>query len=120
MKIEKRFISFFLLVFLVLLFSYPIIAISDPSTSTPVIGHLHARDKIVTITSGSDGPVFSVKSSNGDKLADLLSIYELIARFPDLENVVKRGIAGNDASLGPEYMRKYRRNPKLLSKPWDL
>ena len=109
------------LVILFLIFSYSVPAISDPSTPNPapVIGHLHARDKIVTISSGVSGPIYSVKSLDGNILAELLSIYELYSQFPSLEEVVKRGIAGNDASLGPDYMRKSRQKTGLSSKPWD-
>ncbi len=73
------------------------IAPASPSTETesaePVVGHLKTRDKVITIRTGAAGPLYTVTSENGTVLATDLSPAELSARFPDLERVVKSGIA---------------------------
>ena len=79
---------------------------SGPSAETsdnPVIGHLQTRNKLITIRTGADGPLYSVKSKEGKILAVDLPATELSARFPELKKVVERGFAGDDASLRPRY-----------------
>jgi len=58
-----------------------------------VIGHLQTIDKFITIRTGPDGPLYTVKSDSGKVLAVDLSIRELSAKFPELEAVVEKGVA---------------------------
>ncbi len=59
----------------------------------PVVGHLKTRDKLITIRTGNDGPLYTVKSEDGTVLAVDLPPDELSVKFPDLKNVVEGGIA---------------------------
>ena len=68
-----------------------------------VIGHLKTRDKMITIRTGPDGPLYTVESEDGKILAVDLPAAELSAKFPELKDVVERGIAGEDASIDPRY-----------------
>ncbi len=82
-------------------------SISNPANNVPadqieeggVIGHIQTRDKTITIRSGSDGPLYTVKSVDGKVLAVDLSLDDLYAEFPDLKEIVENGLAGDDASL---------------------
>ena len=64
-----------------------------------VIGYLHTRDKVVTISAGSKGKVYTVKDKNGKTLAAGLSERDFEAKYPALHGQIKNGLAGNDASL---------------------
>ena len=73
--------------------------LSAKTPANPVIGHLKMRDKLITIRTGSVGPLYTVKSEDGKVLAVDLDSAELSARFPELKDVVERGFAdwaGND------------------------
>jgi hypothetical protein len=81
---------------------------SDPGPSTsgvsregdnqlPVIGHVEFRDQMVTILSGSNGPLYTVTAKDGQRLAAQLGELELHARFPDLYQKMKASMAANDA-----------------------
>ena len=82
-------------------------AVSNPADNTPtdqieegaVIGYIQTRDKTITIRSGSDGPLYTVKSIDGKVLAVDLPLDDLYAEFPDLKEIVENGLAGDDASL---------------------
>jgi hypothetical protein len=71
----------------------------DHSSGRAVIGHLKTRDKVITILTGRGGPLYTVKTADGKVLAEQLPEHELYAKFPDLKEVVDRGLAGNDARL---------------------
>ena len=74
---------------------------SKPSRQTsagPVIGHLETRDKKITIRTGSDGPLYTVKSESGKILAVDLPAGELSDRFPELKDIVERGIVDHARS----------------------
>lgn len=59
-----------------------------------VIGHLKTRGMWTTIRAGSHGPLFTVKSMDGEEiLATNLSEEELAHAFPELEFVLNRGLA---------------------------
>lgn len=73
-------------------------AISDQSSGEAVIGQIKTRDKVIVIRSGADGQIYTVKSEDGDLLADDLNTEELNKKFPELKDVVENGLAG-DASL---------------------
>jgi len=68
---------------------------SNPSRQTSaglVIGHLETRDRMITVRTGSDGPLYTVKSESGKILAVDLPAGELSDRFPELKDVVEHGI----------------------------
>ena len=64
-----------------------------------VIGHLQSRDKIVTISKGQKGTVYTVKNKDGKTLNANLSEKDFEAKYPTLYEQVKYGLAGNDATL---------------------
>ena len=64
-----------------------------------LIGFLHTRTLIVSIQVSTVGPVYSVKTFDGEWLAIALSKKTLLARFPDLQQTLDSGIAANDARL---------------------
>jgi hypothetical protein len=66
---------------------------SDKASGNPVVGHLKTRDNFITIRTGPDGPLYTVKSKSGRVLAVDLSATELSAKFPDLGKMVERGLA---------------------------
>lgn len=68
-------------------------ALPVQESSTPVVGHLKTREKVITIRSGRDGPLYTVKSEDGTVLAVDLSAEDLSAKFPKLKGVVEGGIA---------------------------
>jgi len=91
----------------------PIVSQVTPAVSTPesqqpafrqqsanhaVIGHLTTRDKVITILTG---PLYTVKTADGKVLAEQLQERELYSKFPELEEVLERSLAGNDARLVP-------------------
>ncbi|MDB9822292.1 hypothetical protein OAC89_01150 [Deltaproteobacteria bacterium] len=77
------------------------LVISSERAHGPVIGHLKTRDKLITIRLGSDGPLYTVKSHDGKVIAMDLPADELYAQFPELKDMVERGIAGW-ATIDPE------------------
>lgn len=72
--------------------------ISNQSSGDPVIGQIRTKDKVLIIRSGAEGRNYTVKSKDGDLLADDLNTGELEARFPELKDVIENGLAG-DASV---------------------
>lgn len=72
--------------------------ILDQSSGNGVIGQIQTRNKVIIIRSGADGQIYTVKSKEGDILADDLNAEELNAKFPELKEVVENGLAG-DASV---------------------
>ena len=71
-------------------------------SNVPVIGHLKTRDKLITIRTGSDGPLYTVKSKDGTVLAVNLPAEDLYAMFPELKDLMERGIA-DWAGLDPKF-----------------
>ncbi|MFC1451818.1 PEGA domain-containing protein [Verrucomicrobiota bacterium] len=72
------------------------------SSACPSIGHLRTRDKLITIRTGPDGPLWTVRSDSGAVLAEDLSAAALSAKFPELRDVVEGGIA-DWAGISPEH-----------------
>lgn len=72
--------------------------ISDQTSGDTVIGQIRTKDKVLIIRSGADGRHYTVKSKDGDLLADDLNTAELETSFPELKDVVENGLAG-DASV---------------------
>lgn len=83
------------------IFTPPKVTVAEPkhieppreTSANPAIGHLKTRDKLITIRIGSDGPVYTIKTEDGTILAVDLPEKELSAKFPELKDVVERGIA---------------------------
>ncbi|MBN1625415.1 MAG: hypothetical protein JW944_02735 [Deltaproteobacteria bacterium] len=72
--------------------------ISDQSSGDTLIGEIRTKDKVLIIRSGEGVRHYTVKSKDGDILADDINTGELEIRFPELNDVVENGFAG-DASL---------------------
>ncbi len=66
-----------------------------------VIGYLESRNRTVTILRSSQGTVYTVKTKDGKTLAKKLKDKDLQAKYPDLYDQIKNGLAGNDATLRP-------------------
>ncbi len=65
----------------------------------PIIGFVIKGDKTVIVFSGSNGPLYTVESEQGRTLATYITENELLARFPDLEKLIKYGVTHYDATL---------------------
>ena len=63
------------------------------------IGHLESRDRIITITKGPKGPLYTVKTKDGKIIAKKIDEKNLQAKYPDIYYQIKTGIAGNAAGL---------------------
>jgi hypothetical protein len=77
--------------------------------ANPGIGQLKTKDKLITIRTGHDGPLYSVKSNDGKVLAVDITSSELSAEFPELKEVVERSLA-DWAGLD----QKYRQGPNQI------
>jgi hypothetical protein len=64
-----------------------------------VIGHLHFKDKIVTVSRGPKGTLYTITTKDGKTLATKLEEKDLQAQYPDVYHQIKSGVAGNDAAL---------------------
>lgn len=80
----------------------------------PVIGHLEKRDKIITIRTGPDGPLYTVETKDGKILAVNLPAEKLFAEFPELKNVLERGLAIDDATLRSGDMEDLKAEPIVI------
>jgi hypothetical protein len=65
----------------------------NPENELPVIIHLEKRNEIVTITSGHDGLLYSVRNKDGRMLGQNLSEQELRAKLPDIYHSLKKSYA---------------------------
>jgi hypothetical protein len=65
----------------------------DNSLAGPVIGHLKTNDKLITVRVGQDGTVYKVTSNEGVVLAVDLPEKDLVAKFPELKEVIEQGVA---------------------------
>jgi hypothetical protein len=76
-------------------------AATGPTAPAPlsVIGHLEFRNQTVTIYASPQGPRYSIRSKQGILIAREISDAELAAKYRDLYQAVKTGLAGNDARL---------------------
>ena len=72
---------------------------SKDMSGYPVLGHLKTKDKFITIRTGPDGPLYTVKSKDGKTLAMDLPAEKLYAEFPELKDVLEQCIAADDARL---------------------
>jgi hypothetical protein len=73
-----------------------------------VIGHLKTRDQVISITTGPDGPLYTIRSKEGQEIAIHLTKEELATRFPDLHEKIEKSMAdpkiwaGIELSVGQE------------------
>ena len=73
-----------------------------------VIGHLKTRDQVITITTSPKGPLYTIRSKEGQEIAIHLTKEELATRFPVLHEKIEKSLAdpkiwaGVDLSLGQE------------------
>ena len=74
-------------------------AMSEKSSGKAVIGQIRTKDKVLIIRSGADGPLYTVKSREGNFLAADINAEELNEKYPELKEIAEKGLAGNDASL---------------------
>jgi hypothetical protein len=65
------------------------------ATDFPIIGYIEKRDRTITIKSGSNGTIYSVKSADGKLLCDNVTLEQLRAQSPELHEFVKTAVAGN-------------------------
>jgi hypothetical protein len=72
-----------------------------PAGKYVVIGHLQSRDKIVTISLGPKGAVYTIKNKAGRILAAQIQEKDLQDKYPSIYYQITSGVAGNDAILRP-------------------
>jgi L-ascorbate metabolism protein UlaG (beta-lactamase superfamily) len=63
--------------------------------SLPVIGYLKQRDRVITIKSGPQSPLYSVTTKDAKVLFENLAAEQLKAQAPDVYNEIKTGLAGD-------------------------
>jgi|WetSurMetagenome_2_1015567.scaffolds.fasta_scaffold107142_2 hypothetical protein len=61
-----------------------------------VIGHLQMRDKVVTISKGEKGTVYTVKNKDGKLLDENLNEKNFQAKYPVLYDRLQDGRAGEN------------------------
>jgi len=61
-----------------------------------VIGHLQMRDKVVTISKGEKGAIYTVKTKDGKLLDENLSEKNFQAKYPSLYDRLQDGRAGEN------------------------
>ncbi len=64
-----------------------------------VIGHLKSKDRIITVTKGPKGPLYTIKSKEGKILETKIDDKSLQAKYPDIYHQIKSGIAADDARI---------------------
>jgi len=64
-----------------------------------VIGYMQSRNRVVTISQGPKGTVYTIKNKDGKVLAENISEKDLKEKYPSVYSQVKYGLAGNDATL---------------------
>jgi hypothetical protein len=64
-----------------------------------IMGYLHTRDKIIAISRGENGTVYTIKTKDGKTLATNINEKDLQAKYPDIYRQVREGRAANDASI---------------------
>ena len=69
----------------------------------PVLLHLEGREQIITITSGPDGPRYSVTTRDGRTLFRDMTMAELHATHPGLHDRLKSAIARNEDTRDERY-----------------
>lgn len=70
-----------------------------------VIGCLKTRDQVITITTGPDGPLYTIKSKEDRLIALNLSGEELATRFPALHEMMEKSLADPKIWAGTDFFR---------------
>jgi hypothetical protein len=70
-----------------------------------VIGRLETRDQVIMITAGPDGPLYTIKSKEGQLVALNLSGKELAIRFPALHETMEKSLADPKLWAGTDIFR---------------
>ena len=70
-----------------------------PAQKYVVLGSLQSRDKVVTISQGPKGIVYTIKTKDGKTVAKELNEKDLQAKYPGIYHQIKSGLAANDATL---------------------
>ena len=69
-----------------------------PKNELPVIIYLEKRNEVVTIMSGREGLVYTVRTKDGEMLRQHLSEQELQAKLPDIYYFLKKSYADDKQS----------------------
>ncbi len=64
----------------------------------PIIGHLEKQDRSITIKSGPNSTLYSVRTTNGKILFDNVSIEQLRAQAPELHEFIKASVASSSGA----------------------
>jgi len=64
-----------------------------PENKLPLIIHLEKRNEIVTIMSGQEGILYTVRTKDGRLLGQHLSEQELQTKLPDIYHFLKKSYA---------------------------
>ena len=70
---------------------------SEENRTPPIIGHLKGRTHTITIHTSPDGPRFSVKTEDGQVLAEALSANEIQAKLPEIYNTYRSTFARTES-----------------------
>lgn len=70
-----------------LIFSLAACAANDSPADGIATGMLKTQDYIVTMYAGSSGPLYSVRSLDGNVLDQDISMDTMVARYPDLNHL---------------------------------
>jgi hypothetical protein len=73
-----------------------------------VIGYMQSRDRVVTISQGPKGTVYTIKNKDGKVLAENISEKDLKEKYPSVYSQIKYGLAGNDARLWKDEVDRIR------------
>ncbi len=77
---------------------------ATPSTNAiarsdyPVIGYIEKNDREITIKSGPQGTLYSVKNAQGKLLLENVSAEQLRAQAPELQEFIKNAVARGPGS----------------------
>ena len=64
-----------------------------------LIGYLEKHGQVIAIYAGDEGPLYTIKTKDGEVIAEKIDEKQLQAKHPDLYRDLKSAVAGNDASL---------------------
>jgi hypothetical protein len=67
-----------------------------------VIGHLEHRDRVVTIKSGAQGLVYSVRERDGKILFENLTAAQLKTQSPEIQSFIEAATAGQAGLTAPQ------------------
>jgi hypothetical protein len=73
----------------------------EERAAPPVVGHLETRGHLITITVGKDErPRYTIRTREGEVLAEALSAEEVRAEAPELHKILKDALAGAERDKG--------------------